>query len=628
MLRKALIVLGILLLSLAVGVWGVSGQDGEQGPITTSAAEVVGVGSYVAGEAYAVAAGEDPAAEPLQAIILPYGIYPALHVNMIEDFQQPEPAVEGFTFEWSLTGPEGSAASLVQDGPVAIFQADVEGQYELTLTATDDAGNSGSTTWLVFATTYVGVGTVGETEPEFTQCGFCHEDQSVAWNETAHATVFIRAIDGLMEDVAIDESWLAYITTGYDARPEAENNGFDDRARAAGFTFPESLEVGNWDAMAAEFPEVAAMANVQCEACHGPGNMHVNATGTEEHPMISLGLSAGTCAQCHAAEQFPPIPQQWELSAHADKNAEAFWYPIGEDRAACVACHSGVGYIDAVSGVAMEERRTDYQIITCAVCHDPHDAENPEQLRVFDSVVLPDGTDVTGAGAAATCMTCHNARTDPVASVEGENLSLPHYSTAAELMNGVGGYTWGEDLPSSLHGRIVENTCIGCHMATFEELPGSEGAEGGEGEGEGEAMMEHFSTVGGHTFAMVSPVDGSENVAVCQDCHDDVESFAFEAQGDYDGDGAVETNQDEVAGLLELLQTALTESGVEVLDHHPYLTLPEDAGTDLKGAAYNFKFARDDAAASHNLQYTVALLQLSYEKATGEPVPNAELLTP
>jgi hypothetical protein len=608
MRSKPLFALGMLLLLLAAGVMSVSGQgDGEGGdlpetPLITTATNTVGLGTLVAAEAYAVPAGEDPATEPVQAFILPYAIHPNLQGVPFEEFEQPDPAVEGFTFEWSLEAPEGSQAEL-SSGTVASFVTDVEGQYVLSLTATDEAGNSGTNTWTVNATTYVGDGITVPVESESLQCSFCHADQAEAWLLTAHATYFTRAIDGEVEGFAPDD--LYYSTTGFTNRPGAENRGFDDLAREHGWAFPESLESGNWEEMVSAFPEVAALANVQCEACHGPGNLHVNAA-EPDNPMIGLGLNFGTCAQCHADENFEGIPQEWELSAHAAKSARAFWYPIGEDHLSCVQCHSGLGFIDAAAGVAQEERRADYQVITCAVCHDPHDAANPGQLRIFDSVILPDGTDVSGAGAAATCMTCHNARTDPVASVEGESLSLPHYSTAAEMMAGTGAYTWGEVLPTGTHGFVVEQTCVGCHMAES----GDESAEG-------------HATVGGHTFAMVS-ADGTENVAVCQECHAGVESFAFEASGDYDGDGVVETGPEEIAGLMELVTAALTDAGVEVLPSRPYFNFPDGAGTELKGAAYNLRFAASGGAASHNFVYTVAALQLSYEMVTGEPVPNAD----
>jgi hypothetical protein len=336
--------------------------------------------------------------------------------------------------------------------------------------------------------------------------------------------------------------------------------------------------------------------------------------------MISRGLEYGVCAQCHAEEPYNLIPQQWENSAHAIKNARAFTYPIGEEEAACVRCHSGAGYIDFVNGVDVEDTRVNYQVITCAVCHDPHDvADNPNQLRVFDTVTLPNGTEISDAGPAATCMMCHNARVDAVASVEGTatggRFSTPHYSTAAELMNATGGYTWGETLPTSTHGRVMEDACIGCHMSATPGLDES-----------GEPLPGH-NEMGGHTFSMVG-ADGTPNVAVCQQCHDAATSFEFEARRDYDGDGAIETNQAEVAGLLAVLQGALEANGVAVLDYYPYFEIPEGASTDLYGAVYNFKFSRAGAAAVHNLRYTVSLLQLSYEKLMGEPVPGATILPP
>jgi hypothetical protein len=606
----------LLLLTTATIVVGQGGGEPAEVPITTSASRVVGVGSYVAAEAYGVAAGEDPAEEPAQAIIMPYGIYPNMHVNVIEDFVQPEPAVEGFTFAWSLEPAEGSAAELIE-GNVAIFQADVAGEYLLTLTATDPDGNEAETTWAVLATVYVGNGFLDGPQEEETQCIDCHEERAADWMTTAHATAFTQQIDGLASD-HFGPDCISCHTTGFNNREAADNGGFDDLAREAGWSFPETLEPGNWDAMVEEFPEVAGMANIQCEACHGPGDLHVFEASRRDS-MISLGLEYGVCAQCHTSEPYHAIPLQWENSAHADKNARAFWYPTGEDHAECVQCHSGAGFIDAANGLPVEEQRTEYQVITCAVCHDPHDADHPNQLRVFDSVVLPDGTEVSEAGPAATCMSCHNTRVDPVASVEGPaeggRFSTPHYSSAAELMNATGGYTWGETLPTSTHGRAIDDTCISCHMAA---TPGND-ADGNP--------LEGHNTIGGHSFAMTDE-NGLENVAVCQTCHDAAESFAFEARRDYDGDGTIETNQDEVAGLLALLEESLTANGVAVLDHYPYFEIPEDASVDVYGAIYNFKLSQDGAAAVHNLRYTVALLQLSYEKLTGEAVPGATILPP
>ncbi len=190
--------MGLVLLSLSV--WSVSGQGGEEGQfeevlISTSGSNVVGVGNYVAGEAYAVAAGEDPAEEPMQALILPYAIYPNMHVAAIEDFVQPDPAVEGFTFEWSLAVPDGSAAEVMQ-GTVGIFMADVEGTYDLMLTAADADGNSAEAVWTIHATTYVGNGYLDGPESAEDQCIDCHEERTMDWAATGHADMLVRALEG------------------------------------------------------------------------------------------------------------------------------------------------------------------------------------------------------------------------------------------------------------------------------------------------------------------------------------------------------------------------------------------------------------------------------------------------
>jgi hypothetical protein len=242
---------------------------------------------------------------------------------------------------------------------------------------------------------------------------------------------------------------------------------------------------------------------------------------------------------------------------------------------------------------------------------------------VFDVVTLPDGTEVAGEGPAATCMTCHNTRRDPVAIVEGENFNTPHYSSAAEMMMGVGGYTWGMDLPSSTHNTVVEGSCIGCHMAA---TPGMDN-QGTPDDASDDTPLPGHDLIGGHTFA-VKTADGLENVAVCQQCHDGATSFAFEAKRDYDGDGTIETNQEEVEGLRVLIQTELEAQGVTVLDARPYYELPDGADVNVKGAAYNHRLTDHGTTVDHNLRYTVSLLQLSYEMLTGNPVPNAYIIPP
>ncbi|NJL95521.1 MAG: hypothetical protein HC915_18240 [Anaerolineae bacterium] len=620
--KRRFLFVGVMLIGVLLVFSGfiASGQEPEGEPITTNATGATGVGTYVAAEAFGlpgVPASDDHPEVPVQVIILPYGIYPAMEVFSVEDFVQPEALVEGWTFEWELVNPDGDTVALLADGPVAIFQTEMEGLYELYLYATDPNGAEGEAVWEVASSTFVGAGGFSglpiEEELNCLSSG-CHADMAEDWLATGHATTFERALDGELSD-HFGPDCVSCHTTGYNADPAAANGGFDDLAAEAGWTLPEALTPGTWEDFVQTHPEVAALANVQCEACHGAGYLHVTEGGRQSQ-MIGLGLSYGTCAQCHAEEPYLLVPQQWENSAHSIKNARAFTYPIGEDRASCVRCHSGSGFIDWANGLPEEEQTVDYQTITCAVCHDPHDVSAPDQLRVFDVVTLPDGTEIVSAGASATCMSCHNARRDAVAMAEGPanggRFSTPHYSTAAELLNETGGYEFGfENLPTSAHGRVIDDTCTYCHMAN---TPPS--GEPGHNE------------IGGHTFAMTT-ADGAVIAAeTCTECHTYVtDSYDFEAIRDWDGDGAIETNDAELQGLRELLLVAIADAGVETLDSHPYYRFPEGM-TDpvIYGAVWNHKFTEDPATAVHNMRYAVGLLQLSYRELTGEDVPGATII--
>jgi hypothetical protein len=115
---------------------------------------------------------------------------------------------------------------------------------------------------------------------------------------------------------------------------------------------------------------------------------------------------------------------------------------------------------------------------------------------------------------------------------------------------------------------------------------------------------------------------------VCQQCHDGATSFDFASRADYDGDGTSETVQEEVAGLRDLLWTALEAAGVTKTEERPGFKAPENADEAIYGALWNYYFTQVEGTAVHNFRYSIALLQLSYEKVAGQPVPNATILPP
>ncbi len=182
-----------------------------------------------------------------------------------------------------------------------------------------------------------------------------------------------------------------------------------------------------------------------CEACHGPGSLHVEAgdgshilgaerlSGLDDEQRADMclqchrdkqqawftGMHAGTgiaCADCHtdqahfATGGVQPwrafrAPGEFCLQCHADKTWKfrlQYHHPVLEARMGCVACHSPHGDADLQVAFGQEENRACYgchgevagpfvfeheavQADACAVCHDPHGSPNDKMLRQDDN---------------------------------------------------------------------------------------------------------------------------------------------------------------------------------------------------------------------------------------------------
>ncbi len=531
------------------------------------------------------------------------------------------------SYSWAIdSAPAGSQAVLAGSTDSSIvFTPDIEGTYTLSVAASDSAKGFGeAATQVINAGTYLGAGIVNEDASGVTGggCAICHNgaiapDKFTPWLGTKHATRFSREIDGEVSNDIVEDCIRCH-TAGYDLN--ADNGGFDDVQAGLGWTWPASLADGNWNDMATNYGDLAALANVQCENCHGPGSQHPSSAFAQDKK-ISVTLDAGVCGFCHIQEV------QWERSGHSDADSRGFQFPTGPGREECAICHTGQGYIDASKGVAEAERSTEKQVHTCAVCHDPHDATNQKQLRVVDSVQLAgDAEPRTGYGTSATCMTCHNGRRSPAALANGE---YPHFSTAADVLLGINGADFGEALNNSTHTAIGVR-CVACHMA---RSPGASDYDGILDPGE--------NKVGEHTFNMIfssagDPEDGFSNVdTACGGCHAGLDTYNRGANGDYDGDGTARGVQEEVQGLLALVAEQIEAKGAVQLQDDPYVegdafwNLAGVAAGDLdtvKKAVWNYTLvANDGSFGIHNTAYSVGLLQLSYKQLAGDDIVGAVL---
>ncbi len=498
---------------------------------------------------------------------------------------------------WSLTGiPAGSAVTLDStDTQRTTFVPDTTGQFEVQAEIVT-TGGAATASVTITAGKYVGVGTVGGATPNTGagQCGQCHSGNEVSWSATGHATMFTEAIDGLKSS-HYNENCIECHTVGY--FQNVRNGGFWDVQQQVGWTFPDSLVPGNWDNIVTNFPSLAAVSNIQCENCHGPGSLHLG-----DKSKIEVSLDEGVCGRCHEEEPYHVKNIQWANSAHA--KGETF---ARGTSSTCAPCHSGWGLIARLDPASDLELKTGNQNISCAVCHDPHDATNAHQLRLPDEVILASGPALTFGGTGQLCMACHKDRREgggeQYASEFHSPYRGPHHSNQTDMLAGVreAVITFGRVLPNSTHKDVVENACVGCHMGSNQR-----------------------DDLGDHSWAMhTTEIAGTDtttfdHVEPCRACHDpNMTSFDdMLARADHDGDGTIEAAQAEIEGLLHdvgMMLPPFDSPDVDISSDVWY----EDGNLLLRKAGWNYFFVDyDHSHGVHNYQFSVALLQLTKDALT------------
>ncbi len=323
----------------------------------------------------------------------------------------------------------------------------------------------------------------------------------------------------------------------------------------------------------------------------------------------------------------------WESSGHADADAEAFsrWAPDGEVRTPCARCHSTPGFQDYIGADGTAANVLDGPAalgttVECTACHN-------EAAEKLTTVTFPSGEVVTGLGAEARCMTCHQGRESTVsvnatitdsgvvsddevsASITFRNI---HYFAAGVTLYGgqaKGAYQYDGQFYDGKNPHVEEkDTCIECHDQ--------------------------------HTLEV--------RVDECAVCHTNVVARAdlrdIRMQGsprDYDGDGdRTEGMHGELLGLGNALYAAIRDYGSLGLGApivydalaYPYFfnDLNNDGVTDageanfgnryqnwtarMLRAAYNYQYwQKDPGNYAHNPKYMVAILYDSIANLNEHP---------
>jgi hypothetical protein len=124
------------------------------------------------------------------------------------------------------------------------------------------------------------------------KCKMCHMKQHKAWTETAHA----KAMAGLTKG---DPKKIADIATALKVEIKGSADKTDGcvTCHVTGFQLPGGYPQ-------ADAAKAAAVSNVTCESCHGPGSLHVAAPMAEKKKFIAKATE-NMCKQCHTAAVSP-----------------------------------------------------------------------------------------------------------------------------------------------------------------------------------------------------------------------------------------------------------------------------------------------------------------------------------
>lgn len=525
---------------------------------------------------------------------------------------------------WTLVSkPSGSNAVLdsVTGAFINSLTADLVGEYVVSATVgTQSASDT------VFASTYTGVG----TDP---QAGcFCHPTAAAiktSWANTRHAKIFKDGMTGYLE---VERGKGAYAptcikchTNGWQNTVDNGNFGFLAKSTGWDTSWYQGLEFYNNDYWittgdSSRYNMLNASqkagASIGCEVCHGPSTDHKL---TADKTKIGKSINSDVCNQCHDGSRRHSLGTYYDLSLHAK-------LPTGTaaegGRATCQPCHTGKGFLyymdhnkDTTGIGAIWNTNTDAGTqISCQVCHDPHDASNPAQLRTVtlkgDSLrsgyILPANL---RSGVGLLCVNCHAARYNVRDRVKPNsppyygftNRYGPHENPQGDMFYGTSGYQYGDTSFTGLMTHAgLEGGCATCHMqGRMNRLDGT------------------ANVLPNHSFSMTDTTFGTgvyKPTQVCATCHGEIEDFNdIRAFYDIDRNGRIEGVQTEILGLLEALKARLP---LDSLTGEP-VTMTKDSlkvknRFDYVSGIWNYYIVKNDKSLGvHNTKYAVRLLYKS-----------------
>lgn len=316
------------------------------------------------------------------------------------------------------------------------------------------------------------------------------------------------------------------------------------------------------------------------------------------------------CVDCHGSETKYPVRgvrSQYLTSGHRTLgNAH---YANADD---CQGCHTNEGFIERVKSGKVDVKKfvSNPSEIGCVTCHMPHEKGN-FSLRTTTKVRLANGVEFDRE-KGNLCASCHQARRTAKGEVRARNIPNDswgaHHGPQADMLSGTNAYEFpGKKYSNSAHGVLPGASCVTCHMA------------------QPAGRYSLSPAIGGHSMRLSGEVHErpTANVAGCLNsgCHGEMKQVASKhyydrsAAADYDGDGKIESVQEEVEGLLDKLISNRGNGLLQTLKDAPYdakgrfINSKTQYPIEVVGALYNFKFVGEDGSKGiHNTAYAVQLL--------------------
>lgn len=310
-------------------------------------------------------------------------------------------------------------------------------------------------------------------------CMHCHAGTVESWENTLHPDAYA---DLTAEDKENPYCLKCHVT-GWDSPVSygdttitnygPDTTGFDDYFQVEGDTAAMRR---------------AALAGVQCEACHGAMGPDFNAHkpamsfATRRAGNVATGDPQSLCEPCHSTQI-----EEW--GGYGEMAASGHSHPTGtlEDFnnehyahiGSCASCHTTEGFVEA-NDATYADYEFDHTVhpIGCVACHDPH--ANPDgnhQLRsvdpvefAFDPSAAPEDphATVSGYGNGQLCMQCHHGRrdndhvNDQIAN--GYAHFGPHSSPQMDMFGGSGSYQVAATYDTSHFHQTLTDACVTCHM--------------------------------------------------------------------------------------------------------------------------------------------------------------------